>query len=241
MREDNDDGYRKPYHKPTQTSLNQNHAEHIHTAMEASQPTPPQVVDILGPHVTPNRPTKPPEPTTPAALLKNIFFAPIAPTNNNGSKNSESDWELDIDNGDPPPELLGTNPHSKAIVKMLQDHRHKATSKILSLCRYPLNKMKGHSDETLQAFQWERGQRENALMSLREQNEKKIAALWEKNEKEIADRQAALMSIWEGIAKDIANTHRANNKLLANLAFIKHLMDTNTKKNQLTFDKIAEN
>jgi hypothetical protein len=78
-------------------------------------------------------------------------------------------------------------------------------------------------------------------MLLREQNEKEIAALWEKNEKEIADRQAALMSIREGIAKDIADTHCANNELSANLASIKHLMDTNAEKNQSTFDKIAEN
>jgi hypothetical protein len=78
-------------------------------------------------------------------------------------------------------------------------------------------------------------------MLLREQNEKEITVLREKNEKEIADRQAALMSIREGIAKDIANTHRANNKLLANLASIKHLIDTNAKKNQSTFDKIVEN
>jgi hypothetical protein len=241
MRGNDDDGYRKPYRKSTQTSLDQNLAEHIHTATEALQPTPPHVVDILGPHVTLNRPTKPPEPTTPAALLKNNFFAPIAPTNNDGSKNSESDWESDIDDGDPPPELLGADPHSKAIVKMLQDHHREATSKILLLCRYLLNEMKGHSDETLQAFQWERGQRENALMSLWKQNKKEIAALWEKNEKEIADRQAVLMSIWEGIAKDIADTHRANKELLANLASIKHLMDTNAKKNQSTFDKIAEN
>jgi hypothetical protein len=78
-------------------------------------------------------------------------------------------------------------------------------------------------------------------MSLWEQNEKEIAALWEKNKKEIADRQAALMSIREGIAKDITDMHCANNKLSANLASIKHLMDTNAKKNQSTFDKIVEN
>ncbi len=148
---------------------------------------------------------------------------------------------MDIDDGNPPPELLGADPHLKAIIKMLQDHRREAMFKILSLHRYLLNEMKGHSDETLQAFQWERGQRENALMLLWEQNEKEIAVLWEKNKKEIANRQAALMSIWEGIAKDIADTHRANNKLSANLASIKHMMDTNPKKNQSTFDKIAEN
>jgi hypothetical protein len=158
-RNDDNDGYRKPYCKSTQTSLDQNLAKHIHTATKALQPTPPHVVDIMGPHVTPNCLTKPPEPTTPAALLKNNFFAPLAPTNDDGSKNSDPDWESDIDDGDPPPELLGADPHLKAIVKMLQDHRREATSKILSLRRYLLNKMKGHSDKTLQAFQWEQGQR----------------------------------------------------------------------------------
>jgi hypothetical protein len=90
--------------------------------------------------------------------------------------------------------------------------------------------MKGQSEDTLTALWCKQGKREDALLLLRE-----------KNEKEIANRQAALMSIREGIAKDIADTHRTNNELSANLASIKQLMDTNAEKNQSTFDKIVAN
>jgi hypothetical protein len=153
-------------------------------------------------HVTPPRPTKPPEPNNPAT--KGNFFAPIAPTDDN----SEPDWESDIDDDDidPPPELQGDDPHSKAIVKLLKAHSIQARNKISSLRQYLRDEMERHSVDTMEAFQWEREQRERAIMSLRE-----------KNEKEIADRQAALMTIREEMAKDMAATRDANNELSATL------------------------
>jgi hypothetical protein len=58
----------------------------------------------------------------------------------------------------------------------------------------------------------------------------------------------AILSVREGIATDIADTFRANKELLANLEFIKQLVDTNAatsaeanQKNQSMFDKITAN
>jgi hypothetical protein len=151
-------------------------------------------------HVTPPRPTKPPEPNTPATN-KN-FFAPIAPTDDN----SEPDWESDINDIDPPSKLLGDDPHSKAIVQLLKNHSLQARNKISSLRQYLRDEMERHSVESIDAFQWERKQRENAILKFRE-----------KNEKGIAERQAALMTIREEMAKDIAATRDATNELSAKL------------------------
>jgi hypothetical protein len=175
MRDDNnDDGFKQPYPcRAAQTSLEQNLA--AHTAPKAPDTAPPHVVAILGKQVTPTRPTKPPEPEGLATLLKGNFFGALASNNDEtGSKTSKPNWESDIDDIETPPEL-GNDPHLKAIVKMLKDHGRKAKMKISSLRQYLRDKMERHSVETMDAFAWERGQRENALLLLREKNEKEIA------------------------------------------------------------------
>jgi hypothetical protein len=105
------------------------------------------------------------------------------------------------------------------LIKMIKDHCHEANSCISLMRKYLLEEIQGQSDKTYAAFWLERQKREDALLS-----------------------------IWEGIAKDIANTFCANNELSANLASIKQLVDTNAatstealQKNQSIFDKITAN
>ena len=207
---DDDGSYMEPHRRHTaHTNLDMKIAEHVHTAPTASRTTPPSVVDVLGKHVTPPRPTKPPEHDALTTTLRGNSFGALGTNDDNdGSQNSEPSWESDYD---PPPELQGGDQYSKAIVTMLKEHDQKAKATISSLRQYLNSEMARANNETLEAFQLERRQREIDLLSLREQNEK---------------REATLLSIREEMTSDLAMTHRANKELSA--------------KFELRFDKMAE-
>jgi hypothetical protein len=113
-------------------------------------------VTLVGTHITPACPTLPPEVATPGALLTNNQFAKFAsdggttnPNDDNGSKNSSPDWESLLDDVEVPPELATDDPRSKAIVKMIQDHRCNANSCILLIRKYFQQKLNAQSDDTL--------------------------------------------------------------------------------------------
>jgi hypothetical protein len=186
------------------TILDQKLAKQIHAARKDTQPPTSPVtnvgVTLAETHFTPTRPTAPPEAAPQAASLTNNQFGALAldggrttTGDDNGSNNSEPDWDSFLDDVEVPPELKGDDPKLNAIIKMIKDHCREANSCISSMCKYLLEKIQGQSDETYATF-------------------------WLEDRK----REDALLSIWEGIAKDIANTFFANNELPANLAFIKH-------------------
>jgi hypothetical protein len=177
------------------TILDQKLAKQIHTARKDTQPPTSPVtnvdVTLAGTHVTPTRPTAPPKAAPQAALLANNQFGALAldggrttTDDDNGSNNSKPDWESFLDDVELPPELKGDDPKSNAIIKMIKDHCHRreANSRILSMRKYLLEEIQGQSYKTYYAFWSERRKREDALLSIR-----------------------------EGIAKDIANTFCATN------------------------------